>query len=66
MKAAKKDPKKTKANRRYYLHQLIKGAGFKYDPYQNTVFVHHRYNDNNKYVTELKVNYGYNIQLEIR
>jgi len=60
------NPEATKANRRYYLHQLIKGAGFLYDPYQHVVYVHHRYNNNNKFVTELKKDYGYNVQLEIR
>jgi len=56
----------TKLNRRYYLHQLIKGAGFKYDAYKHTVYVHFKYNNSNRYVSELKNDYDYSIQYEIK
>jgi hypothetical protein len=56
----------TALNRRYYLHQIIKNVGFKYDPHKKTVFVHFNYNNSNRYVNELKRVYNYNVQFEIK
>lgn len=53
-------------NRRYYLHQIVKRVGFKYDPYERTVFVSANYNNNNIYVRELCMKFNYNIQFEIK
>ena len=56
----------SKTNRRYYLHQIIKRVGFKYDAHARTVFVHWNYNNNNKFITELRENHQYNVQTEIK
>jgi hypothetical protein len=56
----------TALNRRYYLHQIIKNVGFKYDPYKRTVFVNGAYNKNNRYINELQKNYNYSVQFEIK
>lgn len=56
----------TKLNRRYYLHQILSNVGIRYDPYKKTIYVPFRYNNSNRYVTELKKVYNYQIQLEIK
>lgn len=51
-------------NRRYKLHQKIKGL-YRYEAQKKTVFVPHDDNQANPAVNELKTKFNYNIQLEI-
>ena len=53
-------------NRRYYLHQKIKEAGFRYLAISKTIFMpFHKDPKNNKHVVYLVSEYSYQIQTEI-
>lgn len=51
-------------NRRYKLHQKIKGK-YRYEAQKKTVYVPHDDDLENKDLNELKTKFHYNIQLEI-
>jgi hypothetical protein len=53
-------------NRRYYLHQQMKAAGFRYHAVCKTIFTPFNKNaSNNKHVAYLTSEYNYQIQTEI-
>ncbi|WP_164879205.1 hypothetical protein [Flavobacterium cerinum] len=55
---------KKATNRRYKLHQRIKGK-YRYESQKKTVYIPHDDDQADKDVNELKVKFHYNIQLEI-